>query len=103
MSAVQPSSGPESEPTQQPEVAAQPGPDQQASVSEYKTILPQFVFANSPDNFTAGKTRDNFEKWCSITSDMNILSWISGVSIDFIEPVNKGEAPIPIKFAEHDA
>ena len=38
---------------------------------------------NTPQNFTAGKTRFHYDAWAKLTSDPYILSWTSGVKIDF--------------------
>ena len=60
----------------------------------------QFDLQNTPENFTAGKTRDNFISWKAITSDSNILSWIA--AIDFTAPIEQESIPQPITFTDHD-
>ena len=37
---------------------------------------------NNRDNFVAGKTRENFNKWSTITNDKWILQTISGYKVE---------------------
>jgi len=55
---------------------------------------------NTPDNFCGGKTRMYFTEWCKVTSDKDLLNWIRGIKLDFINDVQQEKNPPPIHFSE---
>ena len=61
-----------------------------------------FNLKNTPDNFIAGKTRQCFDQWTKLTSDPTVLSWTSGVAIDFFEIKKQLVEPRPIQFNDND-
>jgi len=60
------------------------------------------VVTNTAKNFKAGKNKLAIANWFNITSDKKLLSWVTGVSIDFDQDVNQQVFPAPIKFCDID-
>ena len=72
-------------------------------VSECSTHLPfPSRLNNTPANFIAGKTRLSISNWKKVTSDVNILTWAMGVSIDFTTLVDQASAPRPYAYSATD-
>lgn len=61
-----------------------------------------FDLVNTPDNFSAGKTRLCKEKWKELTTDPWILSSVMGVSIDFIDCPQPPFVPRPILYNQEE-
>ena len=53
---------------------------------------------NTKENFKAGKISNARKNWQSITSDANILEYISGYSIEFESIPRQQKIPVPISF-----
>jgi len=57
---------------------------------------------NTPNNFCGGKTRFAFKEWCQLTSDTDILNWIKGIKLDFVNNVVQDKGPPPIHFSDSE-
>ena len=78
--------------------AGAPTAEGNSNVSEC-TLLPFHWdrLVNTPFNFVAGKTRRFLNKWREHTSDRKILSYVSGVHIDFSTEI-QGGIMFPLSF-----
>ena len=61
-----------------------------------------FQLINTPDNFSAGKTKLYIDKWDQLTSDKWILQTISGYKVEFDSLPYQTSIPKPLTFNEAD-
>ena len=59
-----------------------------------------FQLRNTPENFMAGKTALNINKWLKITSDKWILKTICGYTVEVTARPYQKQIPKPIKFSD---
>lgn len=60
------------------------------------------LLKNIPSNFTAGKTATHVNNWYKLTSNSEILNWVTGTHIDFMHDVVQPGLPAPLWFSASD-